>query len=212
MPTSSDLKRGDWMQTQSGRRFYPLDPKVDEVDLLDIAHALSMLCRYNGHVDRFYSVAEHSVILADYFADRGEMELALWALIHDAAEAYIGDMIRPLKRSFHMVQFRIIEDRVLSVIAERVGLQFDMANGLPQEVRDADYRILFDEKAQLIRAAREPWHNETELGPLGVTVVGLRPEMARAAWWNKLQYLLPPNISAFNGRADAEEVDAGGAS
>jgi hypothetical protein len=53
--------RGDWMQTYSGRRFYPLDPRAEELADLDIAHALSLLCRYGGHVERFYSVAEHCV-------------------------------------------------------------------------------------------------------------------------------------------------------
>lgn len=59
------VSRGDWMQTYTGRRFYPLDPRPDEIDPEDIAHALSLLCRYGGHVDRFYSVAEHCVLMSE---------------------------------------------------------------------------------------------------------------------------------------------------
>lgn len=64
--TQEAWSRGDWMQTYTGRRFYPLDPRSDEIDPADIAHALSLLCRYGGHVDRFYSVAEHCVLMSEW--------------------------------------------------------------------------------------------------------------------------------------------------
>jgi hypothetical protein len=97
--------RGGWMQTFTGRQFFPMDPRPEEVDPTDIAHALSLLCRYNGHVDRFYSVAEHCVHLSYVVPP----EHALWALLHDATEAYVGDMISPLK--IHMPGYRAAEDR-----------------------------------------------------------------------------------------------------
>lgn len=89
-----DKRRGDWMMTYSGRAFWPLDPRADEIDPLDIAHALSMLCRYGGHVRRFYSVAEHCVLMSHAVAP----EHALWALLHDATEAYMVDLPRPINR------------------------------------------------------------------------------------------------------------------
>src|SRR4051812_20612492 len=89
-----DWLRGDWMQTYTGRAFWPLDAQPEDVDPLDIAAALSMLCRYGGHVSRFYSVAEHCLLMSEAVAP----EHALWALLHDATEAYMGDMVRPLKR------------------------------------------------------------------------------------------------------------------
>lgn len=71
-------RRGDWMQTFSGIQFYPLDPRVEDVRIEDIARALAMQCRYNGHVTRFYSVAEHSVRVAMLaFACSGDKKLAL---------------------------------------------------------------------------------------------------------------------------------------
>src|SRR5438128_12538670 len=87
-----DWLRGDWMQTYTGRAFYPLDPRLDDICIEDIAHALSMLCRYGGQCQEFYSVAEHSVLMS-YAVNP---QHALWALLHDATESYMGDLIRPL--------------------------------------------------------------------------------------------------------------------
>ena len=108
--------RGDWMQTYTGVRFYPMDPRPEELDIRDIAHALSLICRYGGHVDRFYSVAEHCVLMSQCVPE----EHALWALLHDASEAYVGDMVRPLKRQ--LPEYEAAEGRVIAAIVERVGL------------------------------------------------------------------------------------------
>jgi hypothetical protein len=86
--------RGIPMQLLSGKAFYVTDPKPEDIDILDIAHSLSMQCRYNGHTKGFYSVAEHSVLVANLVPPR----LRLQALLHDASEAYVGDVIRPIKR------------------------------------------------------------------------------------------------------------------
>ena len=59
-------RKGDWMQTYTGRQFWPIDPRANEVHIEDIAHALSMMCRYNGHCRTFYSVAEHSVLVSQH--------------------------------------------------------------------------------------------------------------------------------------------------
>ncbi len=97
---------GDWIQTASGGSFFPLDPRPEEVDIDDIATALSRMNRYNGHFSDkfdFYSVAEHSILLAQYVQERtGSATHAMWALLHDAAEAYTSDVPRPLKRQIAM--------------------------------------------------------------------------------------------------------------
>src|ERR1035437_1784040 len=108
--------RGDWMQVYSGARFYPLDPRPDEIDAADIAHALSLLCRYGGHVDRFYSVAEHCVLMSRAVAP----ENALAALLHDATEAYVVDVPRPLKRCLR--DYAPIEAAVWRAIASRFSV------------------------------------------------------------------------------------------
>jgi hypothetical protein len=92
---SNPTRVGDWIQTYSGRQFWPLDPRVEDVHLEDIAHALSNVCRYTGHVREFYSVAEHSV----HVSWSCEPEDALWGLLHDASEAYLADMARPVKQN-----------------------------------------------------------------------------------------------------------------
>ena len=80
--------------TYTGRTYHFLDPQDEETDIIDIAHALSLLCRYNGATPEFYSVAEHSVIVSRLVLP----EFAFDGLMHDAAEAYCGDVITPLKR------------------------------------------------------------------------------------------------------------------
>lgn len=183
-PEKDQWSRGDWMQTFTDRRFYPLDPMPSEVCSEDIAHALSLICRYGGHVTRFYSVAEHCVLMSHAVS----AENALWALLHDAAEAYIGDMVRPLKRSMH--QFQVVESRIFSAI----GLVFDLpysdslVDGMPAEVKEADNRILLDERAALLRPTAERWGVE-DLQPLCVAVHGWSPAEAESAYLARLAEL-----------------------
>lgn len=113
---------GDWMQTAHGRKFWPLDPRPEEIHIDDIAHALSNACRFAGHVQKFYSVAEHSVRVARLAGTDRKMALA--GLLHDAAEAYVVDIPRPLKR--HLRGYKEIEARVARMIERR----FDMETGI----------------------------------------------------------------------------------
>lgn len=92
------MREEAWITSATGRRIYPLDPRRGSVDIVDVAHALAHLCRFNGHCAQFYSVAEHSVMVADMVKDVAP-ELELHALIHDAPEAYLGDLPRPVKHS-----------------------------------------------------------------------------------------------------------------
>lgn len=87
-----------WMLTATGRHFDLAAPRAADVDVVDIAAALSKMCRFGGHTTQFYSVAEHSVEVARLLADRGHRaSVCLFGLLHDAHEAYTGDRIRPLK-------------------------------------------------------------------------------------------------------------------
>lgn len=175
----SDVTRwGDWMQTNSGGRFYLLDPRVEDVCPEDIAHALSLLCRYGGHVDRFYSVAEHCVLLSRAVAP----EHALAALLHDATEAYVVDVPRPLKR--YLPTYREIEDMVWRVIAARFGIPEEM----PEAVKEADSRILLTERATLMRHA-ERWSQDDDYVPLPVEVAGWLPDVAEQTYLRRLAEL-----------------------
>jgi hypothetical protein len=168
------------MQTYTGRQFYPLSPTVEDIDPVDIAHSLSLQCRYNGHCRKFYSVAEHCVLMSWHVS----YENALRALLHDATEAYIGDMVRPLKR--HMPDFVAVEDKLMPVIAERFGVVGDI---MVDEVKDADNRILLDEKAWLFDSEPAPWAVDG-LEPLGAPIACWRPESAEQAYLTRLKQLL----------------------
>ena len=148
----SGKRNGAWIQTFTGTQFWPMDARPEEVDIQDIAHALSMLCRFNGHCNRFYSVAEHSVHVSRVVAP----EQARWGLLHDAAEAYLSDIPQPVKRELDL--FHKFEDQLLEVIAKR----FDLPVGLPPEVKQADMQLLATEKAVLMGAEPAPWDDLLE--------------------------------------------------
>lgn len=175
--------RGDWMQTNSGRRFYPQDPRPEEIDAGDIAHALSLLCRYGGHVDRFYSVAEHCVLMSEAIAP----EFALTALLHDATEAYVVDVPRPVKR--YLPEYAVLEQKVWSAITTRFGLPAYI--GLPPEVKEVDNRILLNERATLLRNAEVGvWNDIETMEPLPVVVEGWLPAEAEARYIARLNELV----------------------
>lgn len=171
--------RGDWMQTHTGRRFYPLTPRPAEVDPEDVAHALSLLCRYGGHVERFYSVAEHCVLMSEAVAP----ENALAALLHDATEAYVVDVPRPLKRQ--LPGYRAIEEGVWTAIAYRFRVDLT----LPDDVKEADNRILLTERAALMPRA-ERWAVDDECDPLPVVITGWSPVEAEQRYIARLAELL----------------------
>src|SRR5690606_26884872 len=137
----------DWMQVYSGEPFYPLAVKPEDIHITDIAHALGMVCRYGGHCRRFYSVAEHSVLLSHTV----DPEHALWALLHDATEAYLGDVVRPLKHQ--LPGYIAAELRLETAIATRFGLPGLM----PDQVKEHDTRIVVDEREQLMAPSRLHW-------------------------------------------------------
>lgn len=138
-------RRGDWFQTHTGIQFYPLDPQPEDICIDDIAHALSKICRFGGHTKEFYSVAQHSVIVSNIVPPH----LALTGLMHDATEAYIGDVVRPLKYS--LPDYIQIEQRLWEVIAER----FNLPSVLPPEIKHADNRALVTERRDLLAVQRQ---------------------------------------------------------
>ncbi|MBF0612521.1 MAG: hypothetical protein HQL55_15470, partial [Magnetococcales bacterium] len=87
-PSGAARTPDNWIQTFTGRQFWPLAPVLEHIHVQDIAHALSLLCRFNGHCQKFYSVAEHSLHVATILPP----ELAGWGLLHDASEAYLADL------------------------------------------------------------------------------------------------------------------------
>lgn len=155
--TAETYRRGDWMQTFKGRKFFPLDPRADEVFIDDIAHALAQLCRFGGHCLRFYSVAEHSVLVAR----AAPSELKRAALLHDATEAYAVDIPRPLKHS--LPDYRAAEDLIGAAIAERFAIPLQST-----VVKVLDRAILVDEARQNMAPPPQQWAGPTQ--GLGITL------------------------------------------
>lgn len=131
-----------WISTWTGRQVYPLDPKPEQICLEDIAHGLAHKCRYNGQ-SKFYTVAEHSVHLSDWCQEHGDRRLALYALLHDAAEAYLPDVTAPIKPLFG--EFKRCEDRMLGVIFQRLGIQ-PIGQFNASIIKEADARICLNER------------------------------------------------------------------
>jgi len=137
-------KKKAWIITFTGDKFYHLAPTPEMVHIEDIAHSLSMLCRWTGHTKFHYSVAQHSYYASFLVAK----EFALDALLHDSSEAYLGDMNRPLKHfTAAGPAYMEIEAGVEKVIFEKFGVPFP----LPEVVKVADTQMLYAEKAQLMR-------------------------------------------------------------
>lgn len=110
------------MNTYTGKQFDPMQITPDDVCLEDIAHALSLLCRGGGQLLWFYSVGQHSVNCAREAAARGwSRRMVLACLLHDASEAYISDIIRPVK--IHLANYLEIESKIMNVILEKFGLE-----------------------------------------------------------------------------------------
>lgn len=172
-----DLQSASSIQTFTGEMFDVFAPNSSKIQVKDIAHALSMLCRYGGHSRDFYSVAEHSVLMAGYFEARGEYDLARAALLHDSTEAYMGDMVRPLKLQLPL--YREVEGALQGAIFNRFGLPPDM----PPEVKEADLRICNDERAVLLYPL--PWNPFIDsLPPLGVELKCWFPIQAEQQWFD----------------------------
>jgi len=169
---SRDLSDHTWVQTFKGIAFYPLDPSPDDVEFEDIAHALSNTCRYNGHSNTYYSVAEHCVH-ASFLVP---IEDAAWALMHDAAEAYVGDMVRPLKHSAGLSAFRDIEAKVMEAVCKRFNLPIEE----PASIRHADLVMLATERRALFSTPPRPW--STDVPPADIKIRCWHPAEARVAF------------------------------
>ncbi|MCG3181412.1 MAG: hypothetical protein BIFFINMI_03805 [Phycisphaerae bacterium] len=151
---------GPWIQTYTGRQMFPFAPEADQIDIHDIAHALAGLCRFTGHTRQFYSVAQHSVLVARECPP----EFRAFGLMHDAAEAYINDIARPIKQRTCLIQddgsvMRVegVELRVQEAIAKRFNLPWPMSDECEQAVKEIDTRLLLTEKRDLLTVEPAKW-------------------------------------------------------
>lgn len=169
------VRTGDWMTTYTGKQFWPLDPRPEEVDIEDIAHALSLVCRFGGHCREFYSVAQHCCYVAEVMGTL-EPSFRLHALLHDAAEAYIGDMIRPMKRS--CPEYTEAEHKVQKAIRKAFDISYE-----PKSVKWCDEVVLRNEHRDVMSDDRI-WAVDAIGGP-DVRIVPISSIVAEAQFLKK---------------------------
>jgi uncharacterized protein len=182
IPAAGPARGGDWIQTFSGAKFYPLNPREYEICVEDIAHALANQCRYAGHVREFLSVAEHSVRVSRA-CDPAD---ALWGLLHDASEFVLGDICRPLKHLPQFAFYREAEDRLQRMICRRFGLPEEM----PESVQLADETLLATEARDLMAPLHPEWARWIEaITPLPERIVPWPPVLAEAMFLGRFHEL-----------------------
>ena len=178
-------RRGAWIQTFTGQKFWPLDPRHEDVNVLDLAHQLSNVCRYGGATREFYSVAQHCVLVSRYVPRR----FARVALLHDAAEAWIGDMVRPLKYQPEMTEFRAAEDRIERAVFEAFGVA--VSAEAKHAVKAIDDRIIIDEIGGLMADPPAYWDRMGDLEPLDIKIRAMPPRVAERAFLRRFYELFP---------------------
>lgn len=138
----------DWIQTYTGRKVRPLAPDPEQIVVIDIAHSLAMQCRFNGFTRRFYSVAEHCC----HVHDQLPLEYRLAGLLHDASEAYLLDVPRPLKRSPLFAEpYRAAEVHLQGVINQKYGVPWPWPEKMGNAIHVMDANLLATEATQLMR-------------------------------------------------------------
>ncbi|MFZ3182831.1 MAG: phosphohydrolase [Pseudomonas sp.] len=169
-----------WILTHSGKRIELLAPTAAMIDPMDIAHSLAHQARFNGHTRGFYSVAQHCCIVADLVP--AEHQLA--ALLHDATEAYVGDLVRPLKQL--LPDFVDIEQRIWLAICD----QFNLEPELPPCVHDADLIALATERRDLMPAHPDAWPCLAGTQPSAAIIKPWGSPVSAMNYFNRLMQLL----------------------
>jgi uncharacterized protein len=172
-----------YIETVSGRKFYFLNPDPDDIDIGDIAHALAMNCRYTGHCDRFYSVAEHSFHMSR-MAPEG-YELA--ALLHDASEAYITDIASPIKQ--HLPDYQAMEDSLMRAIASKFGFEYP----LNPVIKHLDLTMLSTEAHYMIPSRGDTWdlwkYRKRPTIQWNFRPIGMTPKVAKSVFLERYDEL-----------------------
>jgi len=167
------------IRLRSGRYFDLADPKPDQFTLADIAGALSKICRFGGQVGKFYSVAQHSVLCADQaMLDGLPLSVRRAALMHDAAEAFTGDIVKPLK--VMLPEFAEIERRVEYVVNLKYGLLTGPYDW--DRVKEIDRAMLMAERRMLFSADQVEWTGERDVRRIELAAECYPPEAAERAF------------------------------
>lgn len=164
--------------TQSGQYFDFIEPERYTLNIEDIAHGLAHCCRFVGQCRVFYSVAQHSVYVSHIVPE----PMAMAGLFHDAAEAFLGDVSRPLKRL--LPDYRAIEERVERALFVKLGIPYP----LPSEIKRADMQMLRLEQMNLMPRHPDTWECDALPLPPGIILnesTALSPEEAFRAFMDR---------------------------
>lgn len=178
------LKPG-WMMTCTGKILYPLEMRVEDICIADIAHHSAFQCRYAGAVKKHYSVAEHSVYISRFAEPEDRRE----ALLHDAGEAYVQDLLMGLKHSGLMEAYRELEKGIEALINQRFNI-----NSTPESrarIKALDTRIVMDETRALLPDCTPFWEARKGLEPLGMKVHGFKNIDAEMMFLRRFDRLFP---------------------
>ena len=167
------------IHTFSGIAFDLLNPQPEMILLEDIIHSLSLINRFNGAAKFPYSVAQHSLYVAGLLPD----ELKLHGLLHDAPEAYVGDMVSPLKKI--MSQYKEVEANISRVVANVFGLSYPA----PAEVKKADLAVLSAEREQVLNPSYGPWYKDFPL-PADIHIEEMSWSQVKDLFSSELQSLI----------------------
>jgi 5'-deoxynucleotidase YfbR-like HD superfamily hydrolase len=172
-----------YIQTYSGHRFHPFDYTRQPICIQDIAHALSNICRFTGHTKEFYSVAQHSVLCSL----KASPEAAFYALMHDASEAYLGDVSKPIKSCKEMTFYERAEMDSMYNVVKHFKINFNTI--IRQEVKEIDARMLFTEKRDLLPHTLD-W--DYSLEPYEEVTEPLPPQEAKLLFLKRFAELYQP--------------------
>ncbi len=179
--TADTVRRivGPTIKLASGAYFDLEDPDASDIRIEDIAHALSHICRYTGHCREFYSVAQHSVLVSSIVPPADQLA----GLLHDAAEAFVGDVSKPLK--ILLPDYKAIEARVEASVFRRFGLP----QTLPESVKAADRIALRTEQRDLMDAEGEDWTYTEGVAPLLARIHPQSSKLARDSFLSRFKFL-----------------------
>jgi len=179
-------EKDSWIQTYSGRRFNPLNPNPESIVIQDIAHSLSLQCRFSGHITEFYSVAQHSVGVS-YLCNEKD---ALYGLLHDASEAYLVDIPSPLKKSGKFDSYLDFESRMMKAVYDR----FQLTGSEPDSVKKAD-KLMLNIEAKSLLSVRSDWQIDSMIAPFKVS--GLSPLEAKKLFLRRFAELTGQDLDIY---------------
>ncbi len=195
-PSQSKQDTG-WIQTHSGIKFFPFDPKIEDINISDIAWSLSHINRFLGHSRTPISVAQHSIFGAwIMWQTTKDKQLALWFLLHDASEAYLGDLIKPFKVLPQFAFYKEAESILQDNILRRFGLSeyYDQGWPNPEIIKDTDNLMLYLEVEEL----RKPIHPDNAFMPGSAEHLALKEKLGWKDEYLKSFYeLLEKNSKAI---------------